>query len=403
MPDQLTSERITAVRDSQRGFWNFLTRAESAKRRGQPGALDFSLGNPHEMPPTGYTEALVKWTEPQHPQWFNYATNDPGAQAAVAASLRDWRGIPFEPADIAMTTGAFGAIAAAMHALVDPGEEVIFSLPPWFNYEAMIVAVGGVPMKVRLDPASFDLDLEAIAAAITPKTRMVIVNVPHNPTGRIYPPETLQRLADILTLASSKHGRTIYILSDEPYSRLVFDGKSLHSPTAHYPNSLLAYSYGKTLLTPGERIGYLALPPTMPEREILRESITLAQIVCGFAFPNAILQYAIGDLEKLSIDLGHLQRKRDRLLDGLRAAGYDIHTPEGTFYLLPKSPIPDDVRFCEMLAEEDVFVLPGSICEIPGYFRITFTATDEMIERALPRFAAAMARATNRGSLAGSG
>ena len=396
MADKLTSKRITAVRDAQRGFWNFLTHADSAKRRKQPGALDFSLGNPHEMPPKGYVETLKKWTEPQHPRWFNYVTNDPGAQAAVAAALRAWRGIPFEPADIAMTTGAFGAIAAALHALVDPGQEVIFSLPPWFNYESMIVAVGGVPVKVRVDPASFDLDLGAIAAAITPRTRMVIVNTPNNPTGKIYPPETLQGLADLLTRASAEHGRPIYILSDEPYSRLVFDAKPLHSPTAYYPNTLLAYSYGKTLLTPGERIGYLALAPTMPGREVVRESITLAQIVCGFAFPNAILQYAIGDLETLSIDLDHLQRKRDRLLEGLRAAGYDVHRPEGTFFLLPKSPIEDDRRFCELLAEDDVFVLPGSICEIPGYFRIAFTATDEMIERALPKFAATMARVTNR-------
>jgi aspartate aminotransferase len=396
MAKELTSKRITAVRDAKRGFWNFLTHAESAKRRNEPGALDFSLGNPHEMPPAGYVETLKKWTEPRHPQWFNYATNDPGARAAVAAALRDWRGLPFEAADIAMTTGAFGAIAAALHALVDPGEEVIFSLPPWFNYESMIVAVGGVPVKVRVDAASFDLDLGAIASAITPRTRMVIVNTPHNPTGKIYPPETLQGLADLLTRASAEHGRAIYLLSDEPYSRLVFEGKPLHSPTAYYPNTLLAYSYGKTLLTPGERIGYLALAPSMPEREVMRESLTLAQIVCGFAFPNAILQYAVGDLEKLSIDVAHLQRKRDRLLEGLRAAGYDVHTPDGTFFLLPKSPIADDVRFCEILAEDHVFVLPGSVCEMPGYFRITFTATEEMVERALPRFAAAIARATNR-------
>jgi aspartate aminotransferase len=251
--------------------------------------------------------------------------------------------------------------------------------------------VGAKPVKVKVREEDFDLDLAAIEAAITPKTRMVIVNTPNNPTGRVYPPATLEALAEILTAASKRNGRVIYQLSDEPYSRLVFDGKSFPSPSAYYPNTMITYSYGKVLLTPGQRIGFLALPPTMPERAPLRESIMLAQIAGGFLFPNALMQHAIEDLDKLSIDLPRLHEKRDRLVAGLRAAGYELHVPEGTFYLLPKSPLADDEAFCEQLAARGLLVLPGRICACPGRFRVTFTASMEMIEKALPIFAEVMA------------
>ena len=390
MKQPLTSRRMEAVRDAKSAFWQFLTGGDLMERRRQPGIIDMSLGDPHEMPPAGFVEALKTWAEPQAVDWFAYKVSQPDAQATVARSLTAWRGLPFEPQDIAMTTGAFGAIAAALSATLDTGDEVIMNLPPWFNYEAMIVNLGAKPVKVRVK-VDFDLDLAAIEAAITEKTRMVIVNTPNNPTGRVYPPETLERLAEILTAASARNGRVVYLLADEPYSRLVFDGKPFPSPSAFYPNSMISYSYGKVLLTPGQRVGFLALPPSMPDRGPLRESIMLAQIAGGFLFPNALLQHAIADLDRLSIDIPRLQEKRDRLVSGLRTAGYELHVPEGTFYLLPKSPLPDDEAFCARLAERGLLVLPGRICEIPGHFRVTFTASREMIEQALPIFAATMA------------
>ncbi|HET9496395.1 MAG TPA: aminotransferase class I/II-fold pyridoxal phosphate-dependent enzyme, partial [Chloroflexia bacterium] len=273
------------------------------------------------------------------------------------------------------------------------GDEVIYISPPWFFYEALILTYGARPVRVKIDPATFDLDLDAIAAAITERTRAIIVNSPNNPTGKIYPPETLSRLGALLTEASKRNGRRIYLLSDEAYSRIVFDGREYPSPTAFYPDSFLLYTYGKTLLTPGQRLGYIALPPTMTGREVLRNAIFAAQAMTGFAFPNALLQHAIGDLEKLSIDVGHLQQKRDRMVGALRDMGYSLHVPEGTFYLLVRSPIEDDWAFTTMLAERDVLCLPGTVVEEPGYFRISLTAGDEMIERSLPHFAAAMSEA----------
>jgi aspartate aminotransferase len=386
------SRRIVALQGLTAPLFDFFTRSTWAQRLEEPGIADFVVGNPHEMPLPGFVDALRRKVEPRSADWFAYTMSAPSAQLVVASGLTARHGgDPFEPDDIFMTSGAFAGLTVALKTILDPGDEVIFVSPPWFFYEALIVGEGGVPVRVRARPADFDLDLAAIADAITPRTRAIIVNSPNNPTGRIYPPATLAALADLLIRASDQHGRAIYLLSDEAYSRIIFDGRSFPSPSAYYPRSFIIYTYGKTLLTPGQRLGYMALPPSMPleERAALRPAITLAQVVSGYAFPNALLQHALPDLERLSIDVAHLQRKRDRLVAGLRSVGYELQLPEGTFYLLPRSPIADDLRFVELLAQRDVFVLPGTAVELPGSFRISLTATDDMIERALPAFAAA--------------
>lgn len=374
--------------------FTFLTQSEWARRSGEEGLLDFVVGNPQEMPLPGFVAALEKHAQPQNRLWFGYKNSEPASQAIVAKSLQEWRGVAFEADDIYMTNGGFAAISVALTAVVDPGDEVIFISPPWFFYEALIISAGGVPVRVKVNPTTFDLDLDAIGSAITTKTRAIIVNSPNNPTGRIYPEATLKALGALLTDASARNGRTIYLLSDEAYSRIVYDAHRFPSPTSFYAESMLLYTYGKTLLTPGQRIGYIALPPEMSNREALRLAILSAQVMTGFAFPNALLQHALADLEKLSIDIEHLQHKRDRMVTILRDAGYSVHVPEGTFYLLPKSPIEDDAKFLEMLAKYNVYCLPGSLVEMPGYFRISLTANDDMIEKAAAGFAAAYADAS---------
>jgi aspartate aminotransferase len=378
----------------------FHSESPYAHRPREADICDFTFGDPREMPLPGFVSALRTWIEPRDERWFAYRTSDERARAVVARSLASSHGLGFAPEDVHMTAGAYGAMAAALATLVDPGDEVLYSVPSWFFYEAMTLQVGGVPVKVRLHGARFDLDLDALAAAITPRTRMVIVNTPHNPTGRIVPRESLVRLAEILTDASERHGRVIYLLADEPYRRLVLDGRSFHSPATHYPASLISYSYAKVLLTPGARIGYLAVSPHLPGRETVREAIVATQLT-GWMFPDAVLQYAIEDFEALSneVDLGALARKRDRMMAELGRIGYELVQPEGTFYMLVRSPLSDDVAFTELLARHHVYVMPGSICELPGWLRICLTATEAMIERSIPGFAAAFTAA--RGTRAG--
>ena len=358
------------------------------------------LGNPHEPPLPAFTAALQKWSEPQSNDWYAYKENESASQAIVAKSLRQRRGQPFEPDDIFLTNGAFAALSVVLTAIIDPGDEVIFISPPWFFYESLIAATGATPVRVKCNLETFDLDLAAIEMALTERTRAIMINSPNNPTGKIYPAETLEGLAALLTAASERIGRTIYILSDEAYWRIIYDGRKYPSPTAFYPNSFLLYTYGKTLLTPGQRLGYAALPSTMPRREQLRPALFASQLVTGFAFPNALLQHALPDIEELSIDVDHLQHKRDRLVAALRHMGYDLNMPEGTVYLLARSPLADDLAFIQQLADYDVFCLPGTVFELPGYFRISLTANDQMIEQALPGFAAARKDANKKNAKA---
>lgn len=381
----MLTTRMAAVARSTSTLMEFVTKWDSLRLH--PEVCDFAFGNPQEIAIPGYAEALIRHAKPTDKDYFAYKRSEPDAQAVVAKRLAEWRDLPFEAADIALTPGAFGAMAVAFHALLEPGDEVIFSIPPWFFYEGMILSAGGTPVKVPVMATDHDLDVEAIAAAITPRTRMVIVNSPNNPTGRIYPAATLRELASVLTDASDRYGAPIYLLSDEPYARLVFSDATLVSPAAFYPNTLMAYSYGKVLLTPGQRLGWLALAPNMPGREEMRSTIQLAQMSGGWLFPNALLQHSIEDLEHLSIDLAGLEGKRDHMGEALLSYGYDLRLPEGTFYLWIRSPEPDDYAFAMKLAEHGVLVLPGSASEGPGYFRISLTGTRDMIDRSLPVFA----------------
>jgi aspartate aminotransferase len=380
------------LRQSVAPFMSFFSGPFSQLNR-LPDVANFAVGNPQEMPLPAYVDALRRNVEPQDKDWFAYKLSEPDSQRTVAATLTERTGMAWDPADVAMTNGGFAALAVTLRTLVEPGDEVIFLSPPWFFYELLILAAGGEPIRVRLEPPAFGLDVDRIAHAITPRTRAVLVNSPHNPSGRVYPPAMLEALTAALTDASARIGHPIWIISDEPYNRILFDRREFHSPAELYPHTVITYSYGKTLLAPGQRIGFLTVPPTLPERADMRNEVLIQQLGAGYAFPNALLQHALADLEKLSIDIGALERRRDLLVPALREIGYDASMPEGTFYTMARSPIDDDVAFADMLARHRVLVLPGTIVEVPGWFRISLTASDQMVEMGLPRFARAMAEA----------
>ena len=387
------ARRIDRIGEAIGPFLDFFN-GPFAKLNANPDVANFAVGNPQDFPLPAYVAALGAHVEPRRRDWYAYKQSEPKSKITVARSLSARTGLDWDPADVAMTNGGFGALAVSMRTLVEPGDEVIFLSPPWFFYEFMILAADGVPVRLRLAPPAFEPDMAEIAAAITPRTRAVIFNSPHNPSGRVYPLETVQALARTLTDASARIGHPIYLISDEPYNRIIFDGRTFHSPAEVYPYTVITYSYGKTLLAPGQRIGYLTVPPTMPDREAFRESVFVAQLATGYAFPNALLQHAIEDLERLSIDVAAMQRRRDRVVGALREMGYQTTMPEGTFYIMARAPIDDDVAFTDLLARHRVLVLPGTVVEVPGWFRISLTATDEMVERAIPGFAAAYAEAS---------
>jgi aspartate aminotransferase len=354
----------------------------------QAGACDFRFGNPQEMPLPQIQHAITKAAEPKNKDWFAYKFNDPAATKVAVESLRDRVGMDFDEQDIAMTTGAFGALATALRAILDPGDEVIYLSPPWFFYVPMILSSGAKPVRVDFTPPQFELPVDAIEWHITPQTRAIILNTPHNPSGRVFTPDELERLTHVLEAAH----QPIYLISDESYSRILFDGREHSSPVRHYPRSFLIYTYGKTLLTPGQRIGYVAMPPSMPDREELREALFVSACALGWTFPNAVMQYAMRDLEQASIDVPAMQRRRDRIVGALTEMGYEVVTPEGTFYVMVRSPISDDLAYMHRLADENVFVLPGRMFELPGWFRISLTASDEMVERSIPGFERALAK-----------
>ena len=384
------------LRQSVAPFLSFFS-GPFARLNAEPDIANFAVGNPQEMPLADYVAALGRAVEPHDKDWFAYKLSEPASQRIVAETLTRRTGMAWDPRDVAMTNGGFAAIAVAMRTVLDPGDELIFLSPPWFFYEILTLAAGGEPVRVKLDPPAFDLDHERIDAAIGPRTKAIVVNSPHNPSGRVYPPEVLADLARHLARAAERIGHPIWIISDEPYNRIVFDGRDYHSAAEFHPHTIVTYSYGKTLLAPGERIGYLTVPPTLPDREALREEILVQQIAAGYTFPNALLQHALPDLEPLSIDVAALQRRRDRLVPALREMGYEASMPEGTFYTMARSPIADDFAFTDILARHRVLVLPGTVVEVPGWFRISLTASDAMVENGIERFGAAMDEARRSG------
>ena len=383
-----TSFRIKAADAAFSAVKDFYSSSRYAERRFDPDVCDFTFGNPQEFPLPGLVAAIRDRAVPHDKNWFAYKTSEDAPQAFLAEHLSRELGLPFAPTDIALTTGAFAANMVAFHQVLDAGDEAIFSEPAWFCYEPLLLAAAAVPRKVPLKVPRFDLDLDAVDAAITQRTRLVIVNTPHNPTGRIYDRETLAELAELLERASARIGHRIYLLSDEPYRRLRFDGRPFHTPAAVYPWTFISYSYGKVLLAPGQRLGYLATSPLMPDvdRRAFSDAMLAAQMALGWCFPNAVMQYALPDLETLSIDQAALARRRDRLMGVLTESGYDVLPPEGTFYLWSRWPAGDPEQLWNRLADRNVFVLPGTLMNLPAYFRISLTASDVMMERALPAF-----------------
>lgn len=336
-----------------------------------------------------YVRAVQRALEPDSPSYYSYGPPWRGAVQSAAAALAQRIDVGLDADDVFLTRGAASGLFLVLRTVVDAGDQVVMFSPPWFFYEPMILGEGAEVRRVALTEPTFDLDLDSLERALTPRTRAVIINTPHNPSGRIYTEEQLRALGEILESGSRRNHRRIYLISDEAYARILFDGRRMVTPARFYAATFMLHSYSKTLLAPSQRAGYLAMPPTMPDRDQLRAALMAGSLGAGIV-PDTAMQRAMPELERMSIDLEALQKRRDRLVAELRRQGYDLVAPEATFYLFPRTPIPDAIEFCDWLAERRVYTLPGEAFERPGYFRISLTATDTMVDKALPVFAEAM-------------
>ena len=374
----------------ERASWIRKMFEEGARLKAEHGAenvFDFSLGNPNLPPPARFKEVLLRTAEDSGSGQHGYMPNTgyPSVRQAVADFVSQEQGVPVTADDVIMTCGAAGALNVVLKAILDPGDEVITPTPYFVEYGFYAGNHGGVLKTVPTNP-DFSLDLEAIQGALTEKTKAVLINSPNNPSGQVYDRESLLKLGTLLLETGAKLNRTLYLISDEPYRKIAFDGVEVPGILSCHRESMIVTSYSKDLSIPGERIGFLAVHPEAEHREGLLAGMALANRILGYVNAPALMQRVIASLQGVSVDAGLYQAKRDLLCNGLSAAGYDFVKPKGAFYLFPRTPIKDDVAFVKALQEELILTVPGSGFGTPGHFRIAFCVDDETIERALPGF-----------------
>ncbi|MFH1490142.1 MAG: pyridoxal phosphate-dependent aminotransferase [Pseudomonadota bacterium] len=363
---------------------------EGASRKakfGTENVFDFSLGNPNLEPPLKFRETVRALLDDPTPGRHGYMPNAGFVQTrqAVADYLNGHHPQTFSADDIVMTVGAGGGLNVVLKTILDPGDEVIIPAPFFVEYNAYIDNHQGASRVVDTEP-DFSLDLEKIREAVTERTKAVLINSPNNPTGNIYTEEELRGLGQMLTDASAKLGRPLYLISDEPYKKIAYDGVTVPSVFSVYGESFVVTSFSKDLSLAGERIGYVALSPDALDRKLLAAGLVLSNRSLGFVNAPALAQRAVAVLLNESVDVSIYQRKRDTLCDGLASFGVEVVKPKGAFYLFPKTPIEDDVAFVNALQEENILTVPGSGFMGPGHIRIAYCVDDRTIEKSLPGF-----------------
>jgi aspartate aminotransferase len=363
---------------------------EGARLKAEHGAdnvFDFSLGNPNLEPPGKFREVLKDTVISLAGTDHGYMPNVgyPHVRKSVAEYLSREQQIQVSENDVIMTCGAAGALNVILKAILDPGDEVITPAPYFVEYQFYADNHGGI-LKTVSTTSDFSLDIDAIRAAITEKTKAVLINSPNNPTGQVYSKDSLDALGTLLKEKGKRLNRTLYLISDEPYRKIVYDGHTVPSIFKRYNESIIATSYSKDISIPGQRIGYLAVHPQALFNKELMEGMALANRILGFVNAPGLMQRIVASLQGSSVDISAYARKKDILCKGLADCGYDFVEPPGAFYLFPKTPIPDDVKFVKELQKELILTVPGSGFGGPGHFRIAFCVDDLTIKNAMPGF-----------------
>ncbi|MFH1243540.1 MAG: pyridoxal phosphate-dependent aminotransferase [Pseudomonadota bacterium] len=374
----------------ERSSWIRKMFEEGNLRRVKYGAenvFDFSLGNPDLPPPARFMEVLKDLINDPSPSRHAYMPNAGllETRQAVAGYLNKYNRSSFTPDDIVMTVGAGGALNVVLKTILNPGDEVVIPKPYFVEYDFYLDNHQGVPRPVATK-GDFSLDFDAISGAVTERTRAILIDSPNNPTGKVYQEGELRELARLLSHYSQKLGEPIYLISDEPYRKIIYDGISVPSIFDLYKESFVVTSFSKDLSLPGERIGYAAANPEMSDKKMLVAGMILSNRVLGYVNAPALMQRAIPFLLEESVDVLVYQKRRDMLCGSLASFGYDFVKPGGAFYLFPRTPIEDDVAFVASLQEENILTVPGSGFGGPGHFRIAYCVSEDVISLALPGF-----------------
>jgi aspartate aminotransferase len=360
---------------------------ELRRKFGAENVYDFTLGNPDLEPPVTFQERLKELANHPIPGMHKYMSNAGYVEtrAAIAANLNRIAGQNLTANHVLMTVGAGGGLNVIFKTLLDPGDEVLVNSPYFVEYGFYTDNQQGKLVVVQSRP-DFQPDLAAIERAITPRTKAILINSPNNPTGVIYTEEILRGLATLLHKKETEYGATIYLISDEPYSGLVYDGVKVPPVLSIFDHAIVGTSHSKDLALPGERIGYIAINPKIPEAELLFNGLVFANRVLGFVNAPALMQRLVTDLQGQVVGVDIYQERRDLLYTHLVNVGFEVVKPQGAFYLFPKSPISDDVAFINAALKYNLLLVPGSGFAGPGYFRIAYCVAKDTIVRSLPIF-----------------
>ena len=378
----------------ERGSWIRKMFEEGISLRQQFGdenVFDLSLGNPIMEPPPEFFTELRRIADSPEPGLHRYMPNAGYVEtrAAVAEQLKEETGLAFDAGDIVMTCGAGGALNVVFKTLLDPGDEVIIFSPFFVEYQFYADNHGGSCRVVPPDE-NFLPDMEAFRAAFNEHTKAVLINSPNNPSGVLYSAELLSEMAQVIQQKEQEVDREIFLLSDEPYRKILFDGLEYPHIFGHHVRSIVATSHSKDLALPGERIGYIAVHPDYDGNSELIDGLVFCNRTLGFVNAPAIMQHIVAKLQSVTVDVDVYRDKRDFLYDSLTQMGYSLVKPQGAFYMFPKSPLEDDVAFVAELQKHNVLVVPGRGFGLPGYFRISYCVDDRTLKGALPGFKAAM-------------
>lgn len=359
---------------------------------GAENVYDFSLGNPNVPAPQEVKDAILEILSEEDPVVLHGYTNSNSGyedvREAVAESLNERFDTKFEGKNIVMTVGAAGGLNVALKILLNPGDEVIVFAPYFGEYRSYVANFDGVLVEISPNTETFQPKLDEFEAKITEKTKAVIVNTPNNPTGVVYSEETIKKMAAILDAKQNEFGTEIYLISDEPYRELAYDGVEVPYLTKYYANTIIGYSFSKSLSLPGERIGYLVIPDEAADSEDLISAASVATRILGFVNAPTLQQKMVAKCLNAKTDITYYDRNRETLYNGLLECGFECIKPEGAFYLFVKSPIANEKEFCEMAKKYNILIVPGSSFGCPGYVRMAYCVAYETIVNSLPKFKA---------------